>query len=627
MCGIAGYTGRAVPGRLAAMSAGLRHRGPDGEGIYEGRGYHLCMRRLAIVDLETGDQPQWSADGSIAVFFNGEIYNHVELRARLVAQGCAFRSRSSDTEVIVQLYAREGMRFVQRLNGMFAICILDKRRDRMYLIRDRLGKKPLYYLREPRGGLWFASEFNVLSQLLPRAELPVDRSALLWYFSQKTTPEGRSIDERIRKVPPGSYLTFRPGRKPGDRGVLRQHRYYDLGRLPARSVRGRSEESLLDEGQALLDDALRLRLRADVEVGAFLSGGVDSSLVVARAAALCPRPLRTFCLVYDQPIVTAGGDHGAGKDLDRRFARLVAESTGSRHTEVALTPALLQAELPRIARHYGQPNCAVLANWFLSREMGKTLKVALCGDGADELFGSYFLHRVAGALAARGEEALAPLSPSERSFVIASRGRPLSVVLDRFAVFPDAELVHLLRPIGYQRGEILALLRERARLVQHHRDGLRRMLEFDCRNLLVEQVLNYADTLGMAHALEIRSPFLDHRLVAWALGLPAALKVHGGETKLLLKRLALRHLPAELVHRRKEGFVEPAVFWLHRELADFCRAHLLGAGFDPLGLVDRGYAQALVRRFYDPAQGFDFALGKQVWSLLLYALWSLSSRG
>jgi asparagine synthase (glutamine-hydrolysing) len=600
MCGIAGYTGTLVPCRLEAMMGALVHRGPDDDGSFHDERVHMGMRRLSIVDLATGRQPKASHDGRVVVVFNGEIYNHVELRTELESRGCRFESEHSDTETIVHAWLEYGIHMLERFVGMFAIALYDLRTSELYLFRDRLGKKPIFYC-EDQSSVSFASEPNAL--LLPDRPDHIDRASVAWYFSQKTTPGDRSADDRIRKLPAGCYLKIDAENR------IETKRYWSIRAQPRTPVP--SDEDATRELESLLTDAVRLRMRADVEVGSYLSGGVDSSLGVALASRCTPRPLKTYCLVYDEEI--------GHKSSDRRFARLISQRYGTNHHEVPLTPALLVEDLPRIVAHYGQPNSAVISTWFVSRAMAKDIKVALSGDGADELFGSYFLHRVAGALSelTRDSSALDRVGPAEATFARENRDVPYARLVERFGVFTDDELRALLRPDVYRAGAVL----DRFAALEadlSSKDQLDRALEFDCRNLLCEQVLNYSDQLAMAHSIEVRTPFLDHRMVEFAFSLPASMKIRRGETKWLLKRVASRHLPEELVLRPKEGFVEPAVYWLRSELRDFWRDRILGASFDRLGLLQSDYARAVATRFDESG---DFSLGKKVWSLLVYALW------
>jgi asparagine synthase (glutamine-hydrolysing) len=611
MCGIAGYVGERVAGKLEAMAERMVHRGPDDDGFFHDGvdRVHLCMRRLSIVDLALGKQPKFNADRNVAVVFNGEIYNYLELRAELVEKGYRLEAKTSDTEVIAHLYEEMGIGFVERLVGMFAIALFDARTCELFLIRDRLGKKPIFYrVGDESRPFEFASEFPVIE--LERTRDHVDVDAVAWYLSQKATPSDRSIDDRIKKLPPASYLRLDVAT-----GRFEVASYW---RLPAAAAAsGDNEDGAVEQAsrelEVLLGEAVKLRMRADVEVGAFLSGGIDSSLIVALASRLTVTPLRTFCLVYEQEINEKGSD--------RRYARVVSERYGTRHTEVTLTPELLMSELPRIVAHYGQPNSAVISNWFISRVMGKQVKVALSGDGADELFGSYFLHRVSAALDAfrrtRDETVLARLPEAEARFVREVVDEPFARVVDRFGVFREEEIARLIAPAGYRPGRLFELLASRETELTAS-DPLARMLEFDCKNLLVDQILNYSDVLSMAHSLEVRTPFLDHRLVEWAFSIPASYRIRAGETKHVLKRVARRYLPEDLVVRKKEGFVEPAVYWISREMKDFTLAHLRGEGFNRLGLLDPSFVEALVERFY--ARG-EFADGKKVWNLLMFALW------
>ena len=607
MCGIAGYSGPRLVGRMEAMTQAMVHRGPDDDGFFDGEGVHLGMRRLSIVDLATGKQPKRSEDGTVSVVFNGEIYNHVELRQELEAKGYHFASHSSDTEVIVVLYQEYGLAFVDRMIGMFAIALYDETHQQLLLIRDRLGKKPIYYRHDGIDGrLEFASEFNVIA---PEGRHDhIDRLALAWYFSQKAMPSVRTIDDRVRKVPAGSWLRYHVA----DGRVEIEPYYNGPAVMPTPPMVTREDEAV-DQIESLLLAAVRLRMRADVEVGAFLSGGVDSSLVVAMASTLTDKPLKTYCLVYEQEINE--------KSRDRDLSRMVSERFKTRHREVVLTPNLLMEELPKIVAHYGQPNSAVISNWFISCEMGRELKVALSGDGADELFGSYFLHRTASALEAyrrtRNDEVLAGLPEAEAAFVRRAADESFAQVIDRFSVFTDAEVAALLAPLNWRTGDVLAMITARESVLRCA-DPLNRILEFDCRNLLCDQILNYSDTLSMAHSLEVRTPFLDHRLVEYAFSVDPRLKIKDGVTKSVLKQVALRYLPETLVHRKKEGFVEPAAYWIADEMKGFCRSYFESPHFNHLGLIDAGFAEGVIARFY---RDREFSVAKKVWNLLMFAIW------
>ena len=599
MCGIAGYTGPSVPGKLRAMADSLLHRGPDEEGFFDSDNIHMCMKRLAIVDLKTGKQPQYNASRSLVVMFNGEIYNYRELRKDLTRTGYKFETESSDTEVIVHLYDHYGINFVSKLFGMFAIALYDKKKDQLILIRDRMGKKPIYYsLNSETGNFQFASEFNSLIRGTNFSKSNIDSESLAWYFSQKTTPQHSSIHSRIKKIPPSHYLIFRNGK-------IKIRRYYDF--IQQRRLRKITPARATDKLEELINDAVTLRMRADVEVGAFLSGGIDSSLCVAMASKMTSVPIQTYCLIYDEKIYN--------KDQDRRFAAKVSKLYKTSHNEIVLTPEKLAAQLPDIVRHHGQPNSAVISNWFVSQVMGQKVKVAISGDGADELFGSYFLHR---AMSLKEKNAKPAFHmKQEIEFIKTNGNRPFYEIIDKFGVFTDEEMTKLFNPGSYRKGNILKLIKIRERLLKT-KGPLSRSLEFDCRNLLVEQILNYADLLSMAHSLEVRTPFLDHRIVEFAFSLPSEFKIKKGEIKWILKQVAERWLPKELVYRKKEGFVEPAIHWLGKELREFCLSYLESPEFNRLSLLNLSYVEELKRKFYS---SHDFFVGKKIWSLLIFALW------
>jgi len=601
------------------------------------------MTRLAIIDPEFGSQPMQSSDGNIILIFNGELYNHIELREELLALGHNF-STDSDTEVFLSAYSEWGASSVHYMNGMFAVAIYDRARGKLLLIRDRIGEKPLYfYCATDSGNLFFASEHHPLARCTPLSsfnEEHLNLHSLAWYFAQKAMPSGSTIDQRISELPPGCILEYTLADK-----SLSIRSYYEIRELLSSKVddvhkhsedaaaippenplsltretetlsgRGRvlADTELVDKLEQLLLESVRIRMRADVEVGTFLSGGVDSSLLTSMAARLTKKPLRTFSLVYDDDIYNKGAD--------RHYARAVSRSLGTNHVEVTLTPELFADELPRIVRQFSQPNCAAFANWFVSQEMGKEVKVGLSGDGADELFGSYFLHRVAGAMEVHGDTGAIPenLTDYESRFALQHLGLPLSDMVDAFSVFPPEARDKL-----FLHDRLRGFVGNRMKRVEEDLTStslLNRALEFDCKSMLVDQILNYADVLSMAHSLELRMPFLDHLLVDFSFSLPSHLKIRNGCTKYILKRVAERYLPNDLVYRPKEGFIEPNIYWLSSHLEDFCRSVVQGASFDRFSILNRAYVSELIETYYSSN---DFYLGKQVWSLFLFGLWEKS---
>ena len=603
MCGIAGYTGKSTNQELIKMSKMMLHRGPDDDGFYENNSFHLCMRRLSIVDLELGKQPIYNSDRSVVVMFNGEIYNYIELTQELQNLGYKF-STNSDTETITHLYNEYGINFIHKLNGMFAICLLDTRTNSLYLIRDRIGEKPIYYFYDKgTKDLKFSSEFNVLNT--DKSNHKINKDSLAWYFSQKAMPSSETINTDICKVPAGCYLHYKADK------TIELVRYYKVAKdkvaVPA------NDSAVLEKLDDLIKDSIKLRMRADVEVGAFLSGGVDSSLIVSIASKYTPKPLKTYSLVYEDNINFKGED--------KKYARIISDTYSTQHTEVLLSPQLLIEELPKIVKHYGQPNSAVLSNWFISKEMSKKVKVSLSGDGADELFGSYFLHRIAGRIAnhkdTQNGKYLEMPSEKETEFLQQNINSPIHKLVDQFGVFTSNELEKLLNKELFSSKDILKMLKKKEDEIISN-DLLNKTLEFDFNNLLVDQVLNYTDTLGMAHSLEIRTPYLDYRLIDFVFSLSHDFKIRDKETKFILKKLAEKYLPKDLIYRPKEGFVEPAIYWLQKEMKDFCLFNLKSSSFNKLNFLNKTYTDEVINSFYKTS---DFYLGKKVWSLLMFSLW------
>jgi asparagine synthase (glutamine-hydrolysing) len=376
MCGICGFSGTPDGDALRSMANAIAHRGPDNSGYWDAPDISLGIRRLAIVDLETGQQPVFSEDGSIAVVFNGEIYNHPELRKELQAAGHQFRTHHSDTETLVHAYEEYGDDFLHRLNGMFAIALWDSRRKRLLLARDRAGIKPLYFGRFG-GRLLFASEIKSLLAH-PAVQRKPNYRALYHYFSLKNIPSPWSAFDGIEQLRPGERVIW-------ESSTLRRERWW-VSRF------GDKDEKIDDLEAAarireLLEDAVRLRMRSDVPFGAYLSGGIDSSSVVALMSRIDGRRMQTFSLVY--------ADDFAHKSADQEHARLVARQYGTDHHEYVLTAKDVIDSFDAVTEAFDEPFSGVTSTYFVTRLISQHVKVALSGDGADELFGSYLAHRLA----------------------------------------------------------------------------------------------------------------------------------------------------------------------------------------------------------------------------------------
>jgi asparagine synthase (glutamine-hydrolysing) len=603
ICGIATTRGAVDPARLAAMSGTLVHRGPDSDGVVLQDGAGLAARRLAIIDLETGDQPLANEDGTVHVVQNGEIYNYAELRRELERAGHVFRTHG-DTEVLAHAYEEWGEEFPRRLRGMFAIAIWDATRRRLVLARDPYGIKPLYY-RPAADGLEFASELRAL----PRGE--VDLEALECFLAFNFVPAPYSIFREVRKLPPGSLLVWD--------GEPRVSRYADLRPATAEDVRRDDEAELVEELRARLRDSVRAHLVSDVPVGVLLSGGVDSGALAALAAQESPEPLRTFSIGFAE-----------GSFDELADARKVASLFGTRHRELTLRPdaALL---LPALADAFDEPfaDSSALPTYLVSKLAAEDVKVALAGEGGDELFGGYYTY-VADLLAERAG-GLARLVRPLVERLPSSDGRvPLEYKAKRFV--RAAHLPALARHHGWK--EIFSPAAQ-AELTGRAASGapldlleapwaeaagaelLTRLQYVDLRLHLVDDLLTKTDRASMAHSLEVRVPFLDLAVTRFALSLPSDRNVRGLRKKLLLRKAVEPLLPHSVVHGRKRGFSIPAAAWLRGELEPFARETLSAET-----LRRQGYFRPdAVTQLIDAHVGRKEDLSRQLWGLLAFTLW------
>lgn len=612
MCGICGFTGPADSQALRRMAHAVVHRGPDDAGYWEGPDISLGMRRLAIVDLGNGQQPVFNEDGSVAVIFNGEIYNHPELRAGLEAAGHRFTSHHSDTEMLVHLYEEHGDDFLHRLNGMFAIALWDDRRKRLLLARDRAGVKPLYLARSD-GRLLFASEIKSLLAH-PSATRAPNYRALYHYFSFKNVPAPWSAFADIEQLRPGEKAIFA-------QGTLRRERWWSL----------RFDEDLhIDETTAaarireLLEDSVRLSMRADVPFGAYLSGGVDSSSVVALMSRIGGQRVQTFSLVY--------GDDFPHKNADRDCARQVARQYDTDHHEYVLTAKDVEENLDAVVAAFDEPFSGVTSTYFVTRLIARHVKVALSGDGADELFGSYLAHRLAQplyhypALADR----LDRLTDAERDLLRPYQDQPeyLRSLLERgdevarrasLALWSDREKSELLsdRMLFLGAGENSESLLRAAYQASGTADPLNRALACDFSTILPDQVLAFVDRLSMAHSVEVRPPFLDYRLMEFAARLPGAMKIRKGRGKHILKEAVRGLLPDEIIDRPKEGFVLPVDAWLRKELQPAARATLAPDRLALHGLLRPEAVRKLMESHFEGTANH----GPRLWNLLMFQKW------
>jgi asparagine synthase (glutamine-hydrolysing) len=627
MCGIAGrfnYKTGAPASReeLGAMAQRLAHRGPDGEGFHLDGPLGFAHRRLAIIDLSTGDQPMATSDGATFIVFNGEIYNYLELFDDLRARGRIPRTRS-DTEAILLAYEEWGLDFPERLNGMFAVALWDARERRLVLCRDRMGIKPLYFA-ETKDGVVFASEVKAL-RAAAGVDTTLDREALDDFMTLGYVVQPRSLLSGVRKLEPGTLMTVEPGV-----GMTRR-RYWSLRFQPDP---GPSAHAWAEEVRALFDDSVRLQLRSDVPLGVLLSGGVDSTAV---AATLAHRKdvtaVDTFCIGVDVP----------GGETEFAWARRVANELGTRHHEKRLTADEHTALLVDAAFHLdeplAEPMCAQLLG--VCRLARRHVKVVLSGEGADETFFGYSAYRVMYAI-----ELAQRLVPG------AALEKVVGPALTRLAgVIPGAaRLTKFLRaaaePLerrylglsffdttvkeGLYRPEIRRSLagRDARETMRRLYDGaggpeaISQMAAVDCRGWLVDNTLLRSDVMSMAASIELRVPFLDHRLVELAARIPARFKVHPHDQKVVLKRALADRIPRDVLRRRKVGFPTPIVALMRGDFGRDAERLLTGPGAATAGLFD----PAAVRRLFDEHRaGNNYA--RVLWQLTTLEHWSRAIAG
>jgi asparagine synthase (glutamine-hydrolysing) len=612
MCGIAGYVlpqGKADLGLVRSMCDRIRHRGPDDEGFHLDGGCALGMRRLSIIDLSTGHQPMANEDRSLWVVFNGEIYNYRELRAHLEARGHHFQT-NSDTETLIHLYEEEGPGGVSRLRGMFAYALWDARQRRLFLARDRFGKKPLYYAALPTG-LFFASEISALRQA--GAPLEADSEALRLYFQFNYIPDPFTAYRAIRKLPAGSWLTY------DESGTVNQQRYWRLPAPSSEPPRGLTEEQAAAQLRDKFDEAVRIRLMADVPLGAFLSGGIDSSSIVASMALQSRAPVKTFSIGFEE---------AAFNELP--YASMLARKYNTEHHEILVRPDSVSL-VHRLADHFGEPfgDSSAIPTFVLSEFAAQYVKVALSGDGGDELFGGYesFLAASQGkldrmpamlrGLAARAAEALPYSSYGKNYLRMISRPSALERYFE-FNYAPYFLRAHLLQPEWMMPADSGFLVRTLAGcLLPEGADLLSQAMYFEATANLTGDMLVKVDRMSMAASLEVRCPLLDHELAEFAATLPHRWKIsHGKGKQILLKALGDR-LPPQLLARPKMGFGVPLDQWFRGSLRELLWTHLTAPRFLDRGIVSGPFVRQLLAEHQSGRRDNRHWL----WSLLMLEMW------
>ena len=619
MCGICGqiYTDRqrrVSAEVIARMCRSIAHRGPDDEGQYVRGHVGLGNRRLQVIDLKTGHQPMANEDETVWTVFNGEIYNFLTLRKELAARGHIFRTRS-DTETIVHAYEEYGPRFLERLNGMFGLAIWDQTRQQLLLARDRLGIKPLYYYFDGRQ-LVFGSELKAILQA-PEVDRSIDLTALNNFLTFEYVPSPRSIFEKVRKLDPGHYLIWK-----ADRPDI--HRYWQL------SVRPRRRKDAGEQLRELIRDAVRLRLISDVPLGAFLSGGIDSTIVVAQMADLMDEPVRTFSIGFRE---------SSYNELE--YARAVAARYATDHRQEIIEPDALRLTEQLIAQ-CDEPfgDFSIFPTYLVSRMARREVTVALSGDGGDELFGGYDTYRahrfdrrfyhwwprlikenLIGSLADR----VAPREEKKglvnifKRFVQGTR-LPADLAHARWMIFlTEAQRRQLLSPQALaqlDRQDPYDFLRRHARAAGPV-DEVNRCGYVDVKSYLADDILVKVDRMSMAVSLEARVPLLDHRLVEFAFSLPANEKIRGLGTKHLLKKAMSDTLPEVVRRRSKQGFSIPIKNWIRGPLRTMMTDLLAADRLRRRGLFNPARVAQLIDWHLQGVENYSH----QLWALMVFESW------
>ena len=603
MCGICGIYGVEDKALISRMLSVLKHRGPDDEGIYTDANISLGHTRLSIIDLtERGRQPMSNEDGSIWLSVNGEIYNFMELRAELEKKGHRFYS-DTDSESIIHMYEEYGLEFIDKLRGMFAHPVYDKKKRRLILARDPIGKKPLYYYHEGET-LFFASEIKAILEAGAKKE--VDQDALFAYLACGYTIGEKTLFNGIKKVLPGNMLILEPGK-------LRIKKYWNIEENTIQA----SDSCFVDELRALLEESTRLRMVADVPIGAFLSGGIDSSAVVALARPHAKDEFHTFSVGFE-----------TFSELE--YAKIVSQHLETTHHEIIVTADAVMQDIPRIAWYYDEPlgDAAIINNYYLAREARKYVKVVIAGEGGDELFGgysayklglkSYYLFKIPSRFR-RTANFFLPLIPGTGD--ITTFGSKLNKYASYFT-YPTLEKAHSYIRRQMSNAEINYITKMRSPDVenfaiypQNIRDPLNKMLAVDCNNLLPEKFLMKADKGIMANSVEERLPLLDREMIRFAFSIPQNLKIRKGQEKYILRKAVRDLLPEQILNRPKLGFGTPVSRWLST------MRDLVFTKLNEVELINEFFKKDKIQALL---QNYDRAIAYRpstVWTLFALALW------
>lgn len=621
MCGICGVVSRhddrpVNEAMLRYMNDIMRHRGPDDAGLFIDQRAGLAMRRLSIIDLATGHQPIANEDDSIWIVFNGEIYNHLEIRRTLEAKGHIFTTQS-DTEVIVHAYEEYGDDCVLHLNGMFGFALWDTKRQRLLIARDRLGIKPIFYYLSATH-LIFASE---LKAVIAHPDTPrdIDFSALDQFLTLEYIPSPRTIFKNIYKLPPGHILVL-------ENGEQHIEKYWDIQFQPVTA----DPQACLEQLADLIRDAVKIRLMADVPLGAFLSGGIDSSTVVSFMSEVSDLPVRTFSIGFGDPTYN-----------ELPYARMVANTFGAQHYEEYLEPDINEL-IQRLVTHFDEPfaDFSIFPTFLVSQVARRFVKVVLSGDGGDEIFAGYDTYlaqrmdqRFYGRLPQWLRQTALPRvfehippQPTKKGLInkakrfVEGGALPPTWQHVRWMMFMhEVDKAQLYRPdiLAARNGDSAGALIEHYFRQAAVTDPITQQQFVDVKTYLVDDILTKVDRMSMAASLETRVPLLDHRIVEFALNLPPHMKLNRGETKAILRQMMKSRLPAAVLNKPKEGFSIPLKHWLRQELRPLMMDLL-----SPQTITRRGYFEPRqVAKWLEEHQSRQANHSHRLWALMVFELW------
>ncbi len=646
MCGINGIVDptnqMGGESSIQAMNAIISHRGPDDQGVYSRESVHLGHRRLSIIDVKTGSQPMSDRQKSLWIVYNGEVYNFKELRRDLQERGYVFQTKS-DTEVIIHAYEEYGEKCVEKLRGMFAFAIWDIKKRQLFLARDRLGKKPLYYFFDGKSFV-FASELKAILQV-PGITKELEYSSVLDYFTYQYIPFPQSIFKRIHKLPPAHYLVARlvPSKsvdfgrnQVSSNGSLSEaikftvHKYWDLEFAPDHTF---SERQWIDGIEEHLLEAVRIRMRSDVPIGAFLSGGVDSSAIVALMSKFSPRPVKTFSIVFDDAVYDESG-----------YARMVAEQYSTDHHEFVVRPDAVDI-LPRLAWQFDEPfaDPSALPTYYVSKMASEVVKVVLSGDGGDEAFAGYDWY---GSFFRYKKYDCIPLSLRRSVLGFLAKQIPLGIrgkgtlkhmaesPFFRYAGIISSQLVWLHDKLLHEdvkkviggrtpgadiAGANYQFLKEHYDRF-HGTEELSRLLYTDIKTYLAEDILTKVDRASMLCSLETRAPLLDHKFLEFLATMPAQFKLAQGEGKFIFKKAMEKYLPEKLLYRKKVGFDMPLSRWFKKDFLGYSHDILLSRRSRERNILNPAVVEKLLTNHQK--NGRDFS--NELWTLLFFEHWCLN---